>query len=195
MPADLADLRARLSAATPNDTVRGLIFNGTFSVIRARLGVDGARRCDPAGQGQRTAFKSYPVSEYLELVFGAVERLEEHFGDPDAVFYAFGHGALVSVFSSSVLGTTLKMLAGGRPAQLLANGPTGYLATVSYGTRTVEVVGERHVRLVFRRDFLVPTFHCGVLSAGVESVGGRDVRVRGRQTGFLDAIYDVEWQE
>ena len=44
------------------------------------------------------------------------------------------------------------------------------------------------------RDRLTPNFHCGVLAAGAERVGGKNVKAVGRQTGPLEAVYDVTWE-
>ena len=47
---------------------------------------------------------------------------------------------------------------------------------------------------MLKRDFLVPPFHCGVVSAAVEMMGGRNVEAKGRQTAFLEAEYDFTWE-
>ena len=54
-------------------------------------------------------------------------------------------------------------------------------------------LGERHARYVFTRDFLVPPFHAGVLAVGAIVGGGKNVKATGRQTGLLEAVYDVTW--
>ncbi len=72
--------------------------------------------------------------------------------------------------------------------------PFGYRATVSYGERTVKWLGDRRCLITFKRDFLVPAFHCGVIQGGIERMGGRDARVSGRDLGFLESGYDVEWE-
>jgi len=52
----------------------------------------------------------------------------------------------------------------------------------------------KRVRVVFRRDFLVPAFHCGVIQAGIQSVGARNPKVTGRTLDALDAEYEVVWE-
>ncbi len=193
MPADRKDLQARLAAATPADTVRGLIFNGAFSIVREHLGDGSAKDCDPAKTGSRTDFFSYPVSEYLEMAWNVVDRLEKPLGSVDAGFFRIGHRAVANVLSS-MLGRTLITIAGQEPQRLIANAPSGYRATVSYGERTVEFLADRHARLVFKHDFLVPPFHCGVLTAAVEMLGGKNVRATGQATGLLEAVYDLAWE-
>jgi len=93
----------------------------------------------------------------------------------------------------TLLGRTLLSLAGDDMHRLLSQVGTGYKATVGYGERTVEWYGERNAHFVFRHDFLVPEFHCGVLAAAVKALGGRDVLAQGRPTGFLDLEIDLTW--
>lgn len=193
MPADRKDLQDRIDAATPEDTVRGLVFNGAFSVLREHAGEDAASRCDPLGTGSRTDFFSYPVVDYLNLAWNAVDRLEQALGGVDQAFYRIGHRALTNVFSS-MLGRTLLTIAGGDMQRLLSQAPSGYRATVSYGERTVEWPSPHHCRMVFKRDFLVPPFHCGVVVGAIEMMGGRNVKGAGRRTGFLEAEYDFTWE-
>jgi uncharacterized protein (TIGR02265 family) len=195
MPADRQELERRVAAAMPSDTVRGLIFNAIFSVVREAAGDEVARQCDPARKGQRTEFFNYPVTDFLRIFWDASDRLEGKVaGGAEAAFFRIGHRAGELVLGS-MLGKTLLALAGtGGPRQLLGHAPGGYRATVSYGERLVSWPGERHARFVFIRDFLVPNFHCGVLAAGAERVGGKNVKALGRQTGPLEAVYDVTWE-
>lgn len=195
VPTDRQDLEARLAAATPGDTVRGLIFNALFDAIEQHLGHAAAVAADPARKAIRVEFFSYPVSDFLLIAFEGADRLEEKLGSTDAAFQSFGYRAATNVFSS-VLGRTLVALAGNRGVRsLLGQAPNGYKATVSYGARRVEWVDDRRARLVFERDFLVPAFHCGVLRAAIDAMGARPERVEGRQTGPLRSEYEVAWSE
>jgi len=194
MPADRRDLETRIAVATSADTVRGLIFNAIFSVVREEAGDEAARACDPARKGLRTEFFNYPVIDFLRIIWDAADRLEAKSGGADGAFYRIGHRAGELVLGS-MLGKTLLALAGtGGPKQLLSHAPGGYRATVSYGERLVSWPSETHARFVFIRDFLVPGFHCGVLAAGAERAGGRAVKAVGRQTGLLEAVYDITWE-
>jgi len=192
MPADPADLKQRIAVATPGDTVRGLIFNAAFQVIRELGGEAAAKECDPAGTGTRIDFFAYPVVDFLKVAWAAADRLEQKLGSADKVFFAVGHRAGSGVLSST-LGKTLTTLSGMDPRRLLASTASGYKATVSYGERTLSWKGERHAHFTFKRDFLVPAFHCGVFAGAVESVGGKNVKASGSQTGFLEAEYQVTW--
>jgi uncharacterized protein (TIGR02265 family) len=195
MPADRKDLEARLAAATPHDTVRGVVFNAIFSVVKEHADEVAARKIDVvSGKGWRTEFFTYPVADYLNIIWNAADLLEGQLGGVDPVFYKVGARA-AELIAASMLGKTLLALAaGGGARQLLTHMPGGYRATVSYGERTVTWVGEKHARYVFTHDFLVPPFHAGVLAVGAMVGGGKNVKATGRQTGPLEAVYDVTWE-
>jgi len=194
MPADRKDLASRLAVATPHDTVRGVVFNAIFSVVKEHADEAAARKIDTvSGKGARTEFFTYPVADYLNLIFNAADLLENRLGGVDPVYYKVGARA-AELIAASMLGKTLLALAaGGGTRQLMQHMPGGYRATVSYGERTVTWIGDRHARYVFTRDFLVPPFHAGVLGAAAIVGGGRNVKATGRQTGLLEAVYDVSW--
>jgi len=193
MPADRKDLEARIAVATPQDTVRGVVFNAIFSVVREDAGESAARQVDTAKKGSRTEFFTYPVVDFLRIIWDAADLLESKLGGVDPVYQKVGARAGELVAASMLGKTLLALAAGGGPRQLMAHLPGGYRATVSYGERTLTWIGEKHVRYVFTRDFLVPPFHAGVLYVGAKVGGGKNVRSIGRQTSLLEAVYDVMW--
>jgi len=192
MPADPAALSARLAAANKEDTVRGLIFEAVFDLLREHGGESAVLACDPAGKGKRPDFLSYPVADYLRLAWAAADRLEPALGGVDAAFFQMGYRATANVLGS-MLGATL-LTFGRNPRTLLSQSPSAYKATVSYGQRFLTWVGDRHARLEFVRDFLVVPFHCGVFQAVLDATGAKGARVEGRVTGFMQAVYDVTWE-
>ncbi len=193
MPADRSDLERRLAATTDADTSRGLNFNRLFDLVRERLGDEAARACDPQRKGSRVDFFSYPVSEYLRIAWDAADRLEHAFGGVDGVFEELGRRT-VTGFLSSVLGRTIFTLAGRDPRRFVSAGPAGYRSAVSYGERSVEWLGERHARMVFKRDFMPPAFHRAVILAGLGASDAKAPRVLAKATGLLDSEYDVSWE-
>lgn len=192
MPADRRDLAARTAAATAADTSRGLNYRSVFGLLRDHLGEAAATECDPLGKGSRVDFLRYPIAEYLVLAWNAVDRLEAALGGVDAAFETLGRRTIEDHLDS-VLGRTLFAISGRDPRRMVTNVPAGYRATVSYGERTVEWLGDRHARLTFRRDFAPAAFHVGVLRGGMARLGAREPSVTARQTGLLDAAFDVSW--
>jgi uncharacterized protein (TIGR02265 family) len=195
MPIDRKDLEARIAATTPQDTTRGIAFNALFDSIEEHLGKPEALALDPEGKATRVEFFSYPVSDFLEISFEAADRMARKLGSTDAAFRAFGYRMLAHLFGSKI-GATMLALAGRKGVRsLLGQAVPGYRAMVSYGTRKLEWVDERHARVTFDGDFLVPAYHCGIFHAAIDSVGAKAVRVEGRQTGPLASVYDIVWTD
>ncbi len=84
-------------------------------------------------------------------------------------------------------------LAGTEPQRVLASFPSAYRASLSYGDRSVERLGENQARLMARRDFLPLAYNEGVLLAAMEQSTARELVVRGRQLAPLDVDYEVSW--
>jgi uncharacterized protein (TIGR02265 family) len=194
LPADPSDLQRRIAAATDKDTVRGMIFNGAIAAVRELAGEDAVRQClAEAGREKFVDFFSYPVADYLKLAWAAVSHLEDKLGGVHPAFFRIGHQAVVSFIDSHV-GKTLVTLVSGEPRRLLANAPTAYRTAVSYGERTVSWPGQHHCVMYFKHDFLTHSFHEGVLTMGVTVMGGKNVKVVGKDTGFLEAEYEITWE-
>jgi uncharacterized protein (TIGR02265 family) len=193
MPTDRAAFDVRVAAATRDDTVRGLIFNAGFGVVKRLLGEPEARACDPAQTASRVPFFSYPVIDYLRFAWAAADLLEPQLGGVDAVFFELGAAATRDVFAS-MLGRTLLSISGDDPRQLMAQVPAGYRGTVGYGERAIQWRGPKHAVVTFRRDFLVPPFHCGVLSAALQAIGQKDVAATGHSVGPLDHDIELTWR-
>jgi uncharacterized protein (TIGR02265 family) len=192
MPVDQRDLQARIAATSPQDTVRGLIFNALFEAVEEHAGKAAALACDETGKGHRTEFFSYPVAGFLATIGRAVEVLEPKLGSADRVFFECGYRALANVFAST-LGATILVLARKDARSLLAQAPTAYRGTVSYGERKLQWLGPTQAHFTFQHDFLLPPYHCGVFTAGLDAVGAKGVRVSGKQLSLLEATYDVGW--
>lgn len=195
MPIDPKDLEARLAAATPADTARGLTFNAVFETLDEHLGAEAARACDPAGKGKRNEFLSYPVTDYLAVAWKAADALSPRLGSADDAFRAFGYRTTSGVLASTIGRTLLSMVGRAGLRGVLAQAPTAYRSMVSYGDRRLEWVAERHARFVFTRDFSRPAFHLGVFQAAADSMGVTLVTLAGRPTGLLDAVVDVAWED
>lgn len=193
MPADRSDLRARLAAATAGDTSRGLNYTTLFGLVRDHLGDAAAREVDVLGKGARVDFFSYPIGEYLQTTWSALDRLEPVFGATDAVLTELGRRT-ISGFLASMIGRTAFTMAGRDPRRLLANLGPSYKTAVSYGERKVEFTGPRQAVVTFRGDFMPPAFHQAVLLTALQAGDARRPRVAGRATGLLDSVYDIQWE-
>lgn len=195
MPTDRRDLEARLAATSSTDTARGLMFNALFDSLEEHLGPAASRVCDPAGTGRRAEFLSYPVAELLQLAFRGADQLERVVGSVGLAFRAFGYRTTTHVFASRLGGTLLARVGREGLRGILSQTATAYRSMVSYGDRKLEWVGERHLRLTCRGDYLPPDFHLGVLEAAADSKGANIVVLEGHATGLLDAVYELAWED
>ncbi len=193
-PISAPGLEQLLPLATPMDTCRGMFFNGVFEAARTLGGEEVREKCHAAaGRKKYVDFFSYPVADFLKTIFTATELL----GGPvpvgrSMVMRQLGRRATAD-FLHSTVGKTMMALAGTDPHRLLASFPSAYRASLSYGDRSVERLGEKQARLMARRDFLPLEYNEGVLSAAMEQTTARDLVVRGRQLAPLEVEYDISW--
>jgi uncharacterized protein (TIGR02265 family) len=182
-----------ISLATPADTARGMFFNGLLDATRA-LGGDEARQKCLAAAGDRkfVDFRSYPVADLLKAIYTAMDVLGPKLGGRDAVLHRLGRRATED-FLHSTVGKTMVALAGNDPHRLLSAFPNACRAALSYGERSMERLGEKHVRMLARRDFLPMLYVEGSLTAVVERSAVPGVQVRGYRMSPLDVDYDISW--
>ena len=192
MPADRQELKRRAEAATTADTSRGLNYTTLFALVTDHLGPDAARQVDVLGKGRRVDFFSYPIGEYLETAWNAVDRLEPTFGTTEAVLIELGRRTATS-FLDSMIGRTLLTVSGHDPRRLIASTGSGYRSAVSYGERHHEFLGEKRARLTFRHDFMPAPFHSGVILAAMQATHALRPRVEPQVRGLLDSDYLIEW--
>lgn len=193
MPSDRSDLKQRLAAATASDTSRGLNYTTLFALVRDHLGDTAPREVDVLGKGTRVDFFSYPIGEYLETAWNAMDRLEATFGSTDAILTELGRRTITG-FLASMIGRTVFAAGGKDPRRMLVNGPSGYRTAVSYGERTVVLLGPRQARMTFRHDFMPPMFHQAVILTGLQASDAKRPKVTGRATALLDSVYEIEWE-
>lgn len=193
-PDALRELRQRCALATPEDTARGMFFRGVLETVR-RIGGSGMEQlCRQSLPEKRYIdFFSYPITQFLPLAFQAASLLAEPCGSLATAHRVMGQKAAHD-FLESVAGRTMLMLAYDEPRLLLGQLPTGFLAAVSYGERSMVWTGPRGGRFIMKRDFMPTAYHEGVLHAALEAVGARDIEVQGRELGLLDTEYALSWR-
>jgi uncharacterized protein (TIGR02265 family) len=192
-----AEYAKRIALATPTDTARGLFFNGVLSAVITFGGEPALKQCharlnDKRFERRFIDFSSYPVSDFLRLALAASQILMPQFGSPETTQRRLGMQATRD-FLSSMAGRTVLLLSGDSPKRLLDKIPNAYRSAVSYGERTVTMMGDKAARVVFTRDFMLPHYNEGVLSAVLESVNARNPRVFSRTVGTMDSEYELAW--
>jgi uncharacterized protein (TIGR02265 family) len=182
-----------LSLATPADTARGMFFNGLLEAVRELGGEEARMKCYvAAGERKFVDFFSYPVADLMKAIFTATELLAPKLGGRETVLRQLGRRA-TDDFLNSTVGKTMLALAGTEPHRVLAAVPNACRASLSYGERTMERLGDKQARMIARRDFLPMHYVEGILTSAVEQSMARNVVVRGRRIGPLDVDYDISW--
>ncbi|MBL8910829.1 MAG: DUF2378 family protein [Archangium sp.] len=208
---DLDDLAARLALANPEDTCKGMFFNGLFRAVVRQGGTPASDTLRHVGRGQKFVdFFNYPIADFLPMAWHAAAVAG---GGSDSTALERGIRSLgrqaTDDFLSTAVGKTLLMLAGSDPRRLMASLASGYKTAVSYGVRALEWKGRMvseasaggphgnsQTRCLFtmRRDFMPHPYHEGVLLQVLTTVGARGVQVKGTRVGLLDTDYEVSWE-
>jgi uncharacterized protein (TIGR02265 family) len=187
------ELEHLLTLTTPVDTCRGMFFNGMLDAVRSLGGEEARARCYVAAGAKRFVdFFSYPVADFLKAVFTAADLLGSKHGGQEAVMHLLGRRATED-FHHSTVGKTMVALAGTEPHRVLNSFPNSFRAALSYGNRTVELLGGKQARFRARRDFLPLAYNEGVLTFALEQSSAKEVVVRGYQLAPLDVDYDIRW--
>ncbi|MET0405895.1 MAG: DUF2378 family protein [Cystobacter sp.] len=186
-------LEQLLALTHPTDTCRGMFFNGLLEAAHSLGGEELRSRCFSASGARKFVdFFSYPVADFLRPLFLAAETLGPSHGGMDSVMRQLGRRG-TSDFLQSTVGKTMLALAGQDPARLLSAIPSGCRASLSYGERSVELLGPGHARMLARRDYLPLHYNEGLITAALERSLAQGVRVRGVRRSLLDVDYDVTW--
>jgi uncharacterized protein (TIGR02265 family) len=196
VPLDRHDLDARLRLAGPAHHVKGSLFRSVCAEL-AKLPDELPGRDALIARHQKAAwqeFSSFPVGDYLELVFASAALLEPGLGGFGPALTELG-ARVSDAFLRSVVGRLAVMMASGKsPLDVLSYAPAAYAPTANYGKRTFERVGPHEAVLHVREDFLPPSYHLGVVRSGV-SINGHHPEVELRPLGLLDCDVVVRWSE
>lgn len=193
-----SDFDRRIALATPEDTARGLFFNGLLHAVTNLGGDPALKRClsivnDKRFERRFIDFSSYPVTDFLRMARAATQVLSAQLGGPEPTLRRLGMQATRD-FTASMAGRTLLLLSGNSPQRVMNGLITAYRSAVSYGERSVTMTGEKSARLVVKRDFMLPLYNEGVLLALLEAIHARRPLVRTRPTGLLDCEYELSWE-
>jgi uncharacterized protein (TIGR02265 family) len=183
----------RIALARPGDTVRGLSFTAVLRMVERQLGLEAAERLRvllfPRAP---TDFFSYPVVDFLRLLYGTADLLQAHHGSHEAALRACGTAIARSFFESSVGQALLRLIQGADPKRIYCNAPAAYSTSVSYGQREYQPLGERRVRLRFHGDMLPLPVHEGILAAALDALG-REGTVKGTAQSLTELEFLIEW--
>jgi uncharacterized protein (TIGR02265 family) len=188
------DLEWRLSQAAPEDTVRGVFFNGALAAVRELGDEETVRRClEASGEERFLDFFSYPLEAFLRLLACAAKGLRARFGCMEGALRELGRHANAD-FLASPVGRAAVLLTCGSPKRMMDTVPDIYRQSLSFGAREVVWTGPTSGRVRLRGDLLPWACHEGALEALLRAAGARGVRVEREWVRGLDAEYAFSWQ-
>ncbi|MBJ6759419.1 DUF2378 family protein [Myxococcaceae bacterium JPH2] len=188
-----SDLEQRIAMSRPGDTVRGLSFSAVLALVERKQGLEAAERLRGLLFSRPPVdFFSYPVVDFLRLLYGTAETLRAHYASRDEALRACGDAIAKGFFESAVGQTLLRLIQGTDPKRIYCNAPAAYSTSVSYGERDYQPLGERKIRLHFRGDMLPLPVHEGILAAALAALG-REGRVVGTALGLAEFDFVIEW--
>jgi len=195
---ELTDYDRLIRLAGPGDTVRGLFFNGVFSAVSTLGGEQALNQChqllgDLKFTRRFVEFSSYPVADFLQLASAATRVLAPTQGGPRQAQQRIGMQAAEDFFRS-MAGRTLLLLAGNSPQRLLSSLPSGYSTSVSYGQRTVTMLGEKRARVCYRGDLMPASHNEGVLLGILKAVQVKNLEVRTQSRNLQECDCELSWE-
>ncbi|MBM7115338.1 DUF2378 family protein [Archangium primigenium] len=182
-----------MDLAPDSATVRGLIFNAVFKLVKQHHG-DAASNELRATVSKKPLvdFFSYSARDFLQVLYQAAELLAPQYGSHESAIRACGAAAVGGFFDSGVGRTLTHIIGKGDPKRLFSSAPTAYSTTVSYGQREYALLGERKLRLRFTGDMQPVEFHQGLLEAALQGIGCQG-RIEVQRRGLDAADYIIEW--
>ncbi|MCY1017690.1 TIGR02265 family protein [Pyxidicoccus sp. MSG2] len=193
MPSNKAELASRIAAARQGDSVRGLFFKTVFSVLEqhgGRPAVEAVRVGELATDYWE--LRSYPVQDFLTLLYRAADTLEDSLGPENAVYHACGETG-VTRYSTGPGMLIFGIISRGDPQKLFAGAQMGYSAAVSYGSREYLTTGPKSGTLRVRRDMLPPAYHEGILTGALKVLGLKGT-AKAQAHGIDRVDYDIQWE-
>jgi len=186
----LVDLLGRTPASA---TVRGFVFNAMLEYLAAKKGSEVAASVLERTLRKRPAdLLSYPASDFFRLLHACAEALHAPEGIDEAV-RQMGYASADGFFSSPMGKMLLSIVGRGDPARLIANEPTAYATSFSFGKRTFRRLGPREMVLTHTDDLLPVPYNMGALEAAMNSVGAKAQHVKPEPVSEGHCAYTIVW--
>ncbi|WP_164011547.1 TIGR02265 family protein [Pyxidicoccus trucidator] len=193
MPSNKTELAERIAVTQPGDSVRGLFFKTVFNLIQKHAGPPGMEAVRVGAlAGDYSELRTYPVRDFLTLLYRAADVLEDTVGPEDAVFHACGETG-VTRYSTGPGMLIFGIISRGDPHKLFSGAQMGYSAAVSYGSRDYGTTSPKSGTLRVRRDMLPPAYHEGILTGALKVLGLKGT-AKARPHGLDRVDYDIQWE-
>lgn len=184
----------RMAQARPEDTVRGVFFNGTLGAVRRMGDAEAVQCCLLAADEERFVdFFQYPVRSLLRMLYFAAGSLGPALGGVEAVLRDLGRH-IITTYLASPVGRATAVLVHGRPRRMLESAPDIYRQMLGFGEVSVTFTGPSRGLVVLRGDYLPAACHEGALEHLLHAMGGRGVKVERQWVKGLDGQYAFSWE-
>lgn len=185
---------AELVERTPERaTVRGFVFNAMLDHVAAKQGADTAAAVlSQTLQRKPADLLSHPARDFFRLMHACAAALYEAKGFDTAV-HDLGYAAAAGFFASPMGKMLLGIVGRGDPARLMANEPTAYATSFSFGKRTFRRIGPREMELTHAEDLLPVPFNVGALEAAMQAVGAKALTVTPTPVSETECRYLMTW--
>ena len=156
------------------------------------------RGADVAAEIQRRLLPKRPVAllrhsahDYFKVMFACAEALSP--ADLDAGLYTVGFQCAAAFFETPMGQMLLSLVGRGDPSRLMANEPTAYKTTFSFGTRVFKRNGPREVECLHSEDCLPMSFNKGALVTAMKAIEVPTAKVTAVTVGPWSARYTISW--
>jgi uncharacterized protein (TIGR02265 family) len=167
---DVAELEQRIVSAGPSAQLRGLFFNALSAAVMKLAGpvADQKVRKAAAEPRQYVDQLSYPTSEFLRLLWKAVEQVLPRARNVDEAFELLG-GSMMEALVRSPFGRALEGQKERSPEAIMKPLLATLNPMIAPGQRLVSSVGGGKAVLVFKEEVLPIQLYIGLLRTLVEA--------------------------
>ncbi|HEX8822529.1 MAG TPA: TIGR02265 family protein [Archangium sp.] len=193
MPSNKTELAARIALTKPTDAVRGLFFRVVLDFVEQQGGAAALSRVRTGTLARDISdLRTYPATDYLQLLYGAADALEGKLGPQDAVFNACGK-ACVRRFSTGPGQVVFGILGKGDPQRLFAQTRVAFSTVVTYGKREHRPAGSNGCIIAYRGDMQPAAYHVGIFEGALEALGFKG-SVRAHILNLDSVDYEISWE-
>ena len=193
MQLDAAWLDGSLKRMPQRHTVRGFVFRAVLECVARRAGAETSSLIrDRWMRRKPNDLLSYPAHDFFRMLSAGATALDEPLGEAEAL-RILGHASGAGFFASPMGKLLLGIVGRGDPARLMANEPSAYATSFSFGQRSFERKGERELHLTHRDDYLPMSFNVGALHSALEAITA-SAAVTAEPLGEDAARYVLTWR-
>ena len=179
------DFEARLAAIPPTSMVRGMFL---------QLLVDSIGPTHMAKRMTRrySAFKNYPLREYVELLAFAAEHMRKKV--PADCLRRLGWRVYPS-YAKTITGTAIFAVAGYDFRRMIELSPTAYHISLEPAEVVIKTIQPQYALVELRHMYNVPEFHQVGIWEGAMQTCGVQGHIKTEIIDFGSVNFEIRWQE